>query len=334
MNDDIALLIDRADLDGLIRLIDASCESRNWADVLTTRDMCRSATRTGRQVWPIATLCEYRLALHAPAQWACRVVGDDASQFSIGPLTEVIAQNHSWSEIGALLSHGPHREIVAHERAIRGESIDSTDLNPAILDLPFHLCDWEPEYIGATYSDDGVTAPCPTDTWVHDWSTTSASENPIVRIEDEETESALRSLLEPWTAASAGRAHCLVVEGGLESLTAAMDRTSLHCARLTSQQALNWLAWCGASAGAHGRRRGSAAGRFNAWWTLAALGDLDWDEANTNGTLSFELDRLAARIEWFRIESDRRHSFELSLAAVDETENLAFGLFGHDDTIT
>ncbi|MFZ0627242.1 MAG: hypothetical protein WAN34_12165, partial [Acidimicrobiia bacterium] len=26
----------------------------------------------------------------------------------------------------------------------------------------------------------------------------------------------------------------------------------------------------------HGRRRGSAAGRFNTWWALAALADLDW----------------------------------------------------------
>ena len=40
---------------------------------------------------------------------------------------------------------------------------------------------------------------------------------------------------------------------------------------LTPAEALAWLAWAGASGGAHGRRRGNAIGRFGAWWVLAAL---------------------------------------------------------------
>jgi hypothetical protein len=34
------------------------------------------------------------------------------------------------------------------------------------------------------------------------------------------------------------------------------------------------MAWAAADAGAHGRRRGAAPGRFAAWWVVGALGGL------------------------------------------------------------
>ena len=40
-----------------------------------------------------------------------------------------------------------------------------------------------------------------------------------------------------------------------------------------SPQAL--LAWAAADGGAHGRRRGAAAGRFELWWALAVLAGVD-----------------------------------------------------------
>ena len=43
---------------------------------------------------------------------------------------------------------------------------------------------------------------------------------------------------------------------------------------MTLAEALAWLAWAGASGGAHGRRRGAALGRFGALWVLAAVLDL------------------------------------------------------------
>ena len=332
MTQDLDALIDRADLDGLIRAVDAMCLHRNWNDVLRTRDLCRSATRTGRQVWPIATLCEYRLALHAPAQLACRVIEDEASRFSIGPLTEVVAQSHPWSDLRDHLTSGPHRDIVAYERVLRGDTIDAAETNPSTLDLPFRICSWEPEYSLALYSDDGVHASCPVDTWTHEWEDVSARIDGAVAIDDDETESALRSLVEPWTSSSTGVARCVVVEGGLDSLAAEMDRRTLRIAAVTSHQALDWLAWCGASSGAHGRRRGAAAGRFNAGWLLCAVAGLDWDESNATGSLASELGQRLEALDWYRIESEHRHSYELSLAAVDKDENMTFGLFAHDDS--
>ena len=67
-------LINRADLDGLVRLIDDYCETRSWHDLLGLRDACKAAVANGRQVWPASTLAEYRLALLAPAEIAVQVV--------------------------------------------------------------------------------------------------------------------------------------------------------------------------------------------------------------------------------------------------------------------
>lgn len=331
--DRIAALVDAADLDALIRLVDALCSSHEWASVLRTRDACRSATRTGRQVWPIATLCEYRLALHAPAEWACSVVAEDASRFSIGPLTEVIAQNHTWSELRDLLPIGPQRELVAHERTIRGDRVDDEEISGVILDIPTELFDWEPKYPVAIYSDEGVRADAPYDSWNHDWLEIAATDDRITEVDDDETDFALRSLVEPWTAASSGRARCIVVEGDLETLVSALGRTSVRVAALTPNQALQWLAWCGASAGSHGRRRGAAAGRFNTWWMVTALAgwSSDWDDLRSTNELPRKLGQQVGQFEWYRIDLEQRHSYELSLVAVDRNEGLTIALCAHDD---
>ena len=88
-------LIDRLDLDGLVRLIDGYCESRDWETLFRLREACRAATRSGKQVWPASTLAEYRLALRAPAEWATKVLTEDVGRFTIGPLSDVIAQHNS-----------------------------------------------------------------------------------------------------------------------------------------------------------------------------------------------------------------------------------------------
>ncbi len=68
------------------------------------------------------------------------------------------------------------------------------------------------------------------------------------------------------------------------------------CCDLTPSEAIAWLAWAGASGGAHGRRPGAAAGRFGAWWFLASLGDLldDWPVDPD------ELGELADELRWYR----------------------------------
>ena len=42
-------------------------------------------------------------------------------RFTIGPLTEVAAQHHTWADLSPVLDRGPRAAFVAHERVLRGE---------------------------------------------------------------------------------------------------------------------------------------------------------------------------------------------------------------------
>ena len=66
-----------ADLDGLVRLVDTFCTNADWPSLLSCATR-RAAVTTGRQLWPAATLAEYRLALWAPAEWATQVLDEDS----------------------------------------------------------------------------------------------------------------------------------------------------------------------------------------------------------------------------------------------------------------
>ena len=103
-DDDLDPLIDRADLDGLVRLIDARCETRDWEGLFRIRERARLATETGRQVWPATTLAEYRLALHANTKWAAKVLQEDGGRFTIGTQTHRPTVQRAWSGTG--LHHG------------------------------------------------------------------------------------------------------------------------------------------------------------------------------------------------------------------------------------
>ena len=164
IDDELDRLIDKVDLDGLVRLVDNRCEGRDWEGLLRLRDRCAAATReTGRQLWPAATLAEYRLALMAPPEWAATVLDGEAGRFTIGPLSEVVAVHHTWAELAAHLEPVPVATFVAHERSIRGEAIDPDSLVGLlpVLDIPVQLQPWEPEYPQSTYSDAGAEHPEP-----------------------------------------------------------------------------------------------------------------------------------------------------------------------------
>ena len=274
MNDDTRALIDRADLDGLIRLVDNFCDSRDWDALADLRDACRAATQSGRQVWPASTLAEYRLALLAPAEHAVEML-DDPGRFTIGPLTEVIAQHHTWEELSDLLDDGPQAAFVAHERAIRGEVIDDGVFDGGVfdvLDIPVALADWEPDYALAVYRDnDGVfDSPLPPST-----EAVRAMDGTPVAVTDT-VRDAFAQLVAPWTESSNGRLAIVAVEGDERAALGALGVTSPRLGSMTGADAIRWLAWAGASGGAYGRRRGNAIGRFNAWWTVAALAALQW----------------------------------------------------------
>ena len=144
---------------------------------------------------------------------------------------------------------------------------------PDVFELPYALAAWEPAYALATYSDDGVDAPPPPEP-TSPPSIAPATATPTERLDDDAVELAVRQLVETWTASSNGRAEVVCVEGIADDAVAALGLRAWTSRSLSLAEALAWLAWAGASGGAHGRRRGAALGRFGALWVLAALLDL------------------------------------------------------------
>ncbi len=328
MDDALDELVTRADLDGLVRLVDDRCESRDWDGLLRLRDRARSAVRTGRQLWPAATLAEYRLALLAPAEWAARVLTDDAGRFALGPLPEVAAQHHDWSDLAEHLVPGPIASLVAHERVLRGEALSDDPRAGAFsaLDLPLELEPWEPEYALATYRPNSIEAPPPE--LRLELAPLGTGASPTV-VDDADVELAVRQLVEPWTSASNGVARVVAVEGDARGAVATFvgEPAVARLARLTPAEALAWTAWAGASGGAHGRRRGAAVGRFGAWWLVAAMAGVldDWPLPPA------DVGELTAELEWFAWDrAGPSLGWELRLAVADPAEGLAWAIEATD----
>ena len=320
-------LIDVVDLDGLVRMVDDRCSDRDWAGLRRLRDRCAAATReTGRQLWPAATLAEYRLALLAPPEWAATVLDGEAGTFTIGPLSEVVAVRHTWAELAPHLAPVPLALFVAHERAIRGETIDPMTLAhlPPVLDIPAELRTWEPTYPISTYGEAGAEHPEPPASGelvdIH-------LDDPGEIIDDDSTELAVRQLVETWTASSTGRAEVVCVEGGHRDALAALGVRSGRVAPIAPEEALARLAWAGASGGAHGRRRGMAIGRFSTWWLLGALGDLHDDWPPTDA----DIVALLAELRWYRWDAhEPPGGWRLQLLVESATEGVAWAINAAD----
>lgn len=324
-DDDLDALVHSADLDGLVRMIDDRCASRDWDGLLRLRDRSRHAVATGRQLWPAATLAEYRLALIAPPEYVAAVLDEAdglSGRFTIGPLTEVAAQHHTWLDLAPSLDRGPRAALVAHERVIRGEAIDDDELTP-VLEIPTELQPWEPTYEVATYTDGGGEFPAPD--LPDDWTEVETAND--AEILDDEVELALRQLVEPWVAGSNGRAEVVCVDGEAGDALGALGIRRVRTATLEPSEALAWLAWAGASGGAHGRRRGAASGRFGAWWVLGALGDMldDWPIDPD------ELGRFAHELNWYRWDAfEPEIGWTLQLVIEDPEEGVAWAITARD----
>jgi hypothetical protein len=327
-------LIARADLDGLIRLIDGRCATRDWSGVRRVRDASRAAVTTGRQLWPAATLAEYRLALWAEAQWAVSVLDEDSGRFTIGPLTEVIAQHHTFAEMAPHLTPGPRAAFVAHERVLRGDAIDDTSAAelPDVLELPYALQPWEPAYLVPEYSDTGVadTAPPPVDArWFTDIEPVAGS--PLPDDEIDQCRQAVRDLVEPWTAHSNGRAEVVGVEGGPAEALHALGLRHATATQIAPHDALSWLAWAGASGGAHARRRGGALGRFNAWWTVIALTGIEHTPTTRLADLADDIGFAVRDWRWWLFDSgEPTLGWSLQMVAEDPLDGIAFAISAHD----
>ena len=259
--------IESSDTDELLRVVDGYCSTRSWDELTELRHRCAEAVARGKQVWGVEEHIRYRLALEAPPSIAGPVVAEGRSRFALGPLPEVAASTKTWVDLEPHLPPGPEKETVAAERVVRGEKVDFP-----IPDLPPSLRAWEPDYPVATYKKDKVEAPSP--------GVPATSEEPlpgaVTPIEDTHSTAALGDLVEPWTDQSSGRSQTAAVEGDYLAAIAALGLATARVAALTTAEAFAWMAWAAASGGAHGRRRGAAAGRYLAWWVVASLADLDW----------------------------------------------------------
>lgn len=300
-------LLHRGDVDALVRETDRRCGRADYEGVVDVLEGCREVTRTtGKQLWGPAQYAAYRLALEAPAPLAAGVVEPGAARFALGPLTEVVAQHHTFEELAPHLT-GPVLAPVAQERVLRGEDLASEP--SAALDdtgLPGRLQPWEPTYPVPTYRaaerlDPGPPAPSVTAR------PTEAPPGPYRPLPA--LAAALLDVVAPWQEQSRGRAQVATVAGDAGHAVAALVAQPAQLAPLTLPEAMGSLAWAGASGGAHGRRRGGAAGRAAAWWVAHVacglafpadpdelefhLEDLRWYGFQTEGT-----DAAAASTGW------------------------------------
>ncbi len=328
-DDELAGLVDRGDPDDLTRAVDRLCRDGRWEDLADLRARCRLAVSRGKQLWPVASHIEFRLALEAPGPWAAAVLAPGAGRFALGPLAEVAASTHHWSELSPHVAATPTAAMAAHERVVRGEDLRAdaavADL-PQVLDLPLALQPWEPPYALAEYTAERVHAPSPVPaqacaTVLPRW------RRPTRPANDPDSVSALTELAATWVTESNGRALAAAVHGSAAAAVSALGAPSFHLSEVTAGDALALMAWAAGSGGAHGRRRGAAAGRFGAWWAAAALGGLlaDWPPAPE------EIGEVVGALRWFAWDAGEPETgWVLRLAVEDEDEGLAWAVAAVD----
>ena len=263
-------LIELGQTDPLVRRVDALVERRDWDAMVDLRRRCHEAVERGKQLWGVAHHVDYRLALDADPAFAGAVVDSAASRFTLGPLTEVASAKHSWSDLSPHLPTGPPRDLVAYERAIRGDTAQASDT----LEIPIELQPWEPQYVVPTYKSDRVESHPPD----VEAGTLLELGPPGEVLDDPLTIEALVNLAATWTEHSNGTAEALAVEGSAYSAIAALGLRQAAITEVSFADAMRIMAWTAADGGAHGQRSGGAAGRFAAWWALACLTDYvdDW----------------------------------------------------------
>jgi hypothetical protein len=322
--DPLAEVIERGDLDELVRVVDGLCASREWDRLVELRDRCVQAIDRGRQLWPVAAHAEYRLALEAPGPWAAQMLVEGAGRFAPGPLPEVAASTHEWADLAPHVLPGPSAVVTAHERIVRGEDLTGESLpGPPVLDLPQRLADWEPDYHLAHYRADGADFPGP-------------SPPPLVAVDvpapapngaRDPAAAALVDAVRSWTEGSEGRAESVAVRGDALAAIAALGRDRVRVAELDAPAAVRTLAWAGASGGAHARRPGAAAGRFAAWWAGAALtGLLERWPVDPD-----ELGDALARLRWYEWDSGGKATgWRLHLAIEDPSSTRAWAVAAVD----
>ena len=298
--------IELADTDALVRAVDGFCASREWGELGVMRLHCQAAVERGKQLWAIDEHIRYRIALEGPAELAAKMVDEGPARWTLGPLTEVAAQRHTWSELEPHLESGPARAFVAHERSIRGDSVDQDGIDPSILEIPATIQTWEPSYPVADYKSDRAEFPSP---GVPRLDPVTIARSP--RVEDDDAIDALTGLVKPWYEQSSGRVDVAIVDGGVAEALGALGVPAALAGEMTLDHALSWLGWAAASGAAHARRRGAASGRFETWWALSVLTDLDFPPD------PLEFGEILADYRWHWWSDGDDDGWRLNLAVTD-----------------
>jgi hypothetical protein len=248
----------------------------------------------------------------------------DAGRFALGPLSEVAASTHTWSELAPHAPPTPQASLAAQERVVRGEDLTGDDrVDRQVVELPLVLQPWEPRYPVAEYKASEADFGGPPA--VSGWRPHDAA--PAVSVDDAEARRALIDLATVWATESNGRAEAVAVDGDATGALAALGARTGRLADVDLTHSLAAMAWTGASGGAHGRRRGIAAGRFAAWWALAALtGSLDdWPVPPS------QLHEAAGALRWYRWDTGEPETgWSLRLAVEDTQRGRAWAVSAVD----
>lgn len=332
--DDLDRWIATGDLDELLREVDRCCDRGRddpgaWEDLIVLRDRARAAIDRGHQLWPAASWAEYRAALEAPAEVAARVVGEGAGYMAPGPLTEVVAQDHTWAELHRCLEGGPMRDLVSQERVLRGEDLSGPGGHEH-REMPSRLLAWEPGYALAEYEPDAARFPAPP---LPDLRGDAPSGRVLERSPDAaDAARALGDSVRHWASHSEGSVAAIGVEGTAADAVASVlaDEAGpgepVLWAPIGLADAAALVAWAAASGGARGRRRGAATGRFEAWWAIAAV-------AAVEDRWPIDPGPEASELRWYRWSAGRAEvGWSCRLAVEDPVDGLAWALDATDRT--
>ncbi|MEM9033569.1 MAG: hypothetical protein AAGD18_03160 [Actinomycetota bacterium] len=307
-------LILLGDIDELLREVERLAERRDWELLFGLRRACRSAYETGHQLWPVSDWASYRLVLEGPADLATEVLRDPPPAFPLGPLTETLAQVRAWDEVEVDLVDPIVRASFAQERVLRGEALDDLELSAELVEVPLRLASWEPEYVLATYSPDGVDPGEPPFGGALPGPRLPAGQV----VSDRRTTDAFEQLVAHRAAAGELTVRSVAVEGSAEEAVGCLVEGPSRWSELDAGTAL--ATWCWLAAGGP-RRSGAAAGRVRTWWALAAAADLldDWPlEADELGDV---LDELR-----FAVFAPEAEPATIGLAVGDPTHGVAWAL--------
>ncbi|HEY7440133.1 MAG TPA: hypothetical protein VIC35_12135, partial [Acidimicrobiia bacterium] len=286
-------------------------------------ERCIRALETGRQLWPVAQQIEYRLALEAPAAIAASMLEESAGRFALGPLAEVAASSHSWEE---LAPHAPPTivaSLCAHERVVRGEDLRGFALpGPDPLELPLCLEPWEPDYPVVTYRSHSVEVSSPL---VPRFAARELAFNGAM-VRSDVACAALEDLVRAWSTDSQAEVRAVAVEGDAFDAIGAIAPGDVQVAASSRSEALAWMAFAAGSGGTHGRRRGLATGRLDAWLALASLGG-----AGDEGLDGAAIAQATEHLEWVVFHPVHvSGGWGLHLAVSDPDGGIAHAVAAHD----